>query len=222
MLQALNPAARELGLRPGMALNAAQLLSRDFATADYDLAAVERCQQFLAAWAYRFSSQVSLHYPRALLLEVHSSLALLGPWPRLEQRLRTELDALGYRHRIVLAPNPAAARALANAHAELAVDERELPRAIAQLPVNRAGLPGEMASALARMGLRQLRQVLELPREGLARRFPSQLLGHLDQLLGHRPLGLDFYLPPDEFSTRIELNFEVASHQALLLSLIHI
>ena len=94
VLQALNPAARELGLRPGMALNAAQLLSRDFATADYDLAAVERCQQFLAAWAYRFSSQVSLHYPRALLLEVHSSLALLGPWPRLEQRLRTELDAL--------------------------------------------------------------------------------------------------------------------------------
>ena len=49
MLQALNPAARELGLRPGMALNAAQLLSRDLATADYDLAAVERCQQFLAA-----------------------------------------------------------------------------------------------------------------------------------------------------------------------------
>lgn len=219
VLQALNPAARELGLRPGMALNAAQLLSRDFATADYDLAAVERCQQFLAAWAYRFSSQVSLHYPRALLLEVHSSLPLLGPWPRLEQRLRTELDALGYRHRIVLAPNPAAARALANVHAELAVDERELPQAIAQLPVNRAGLPGEMVGALTRMGLRQLRQVLALPRAGLARRFPSQLLGYLDQLLGHRPLGLDFYLPPDEFSTRIELNFEVASHQALLFPL---
>ena len=219
VLQALNPAARELGLRPGMALNAAQLLSRDFATADYDLAAVERCQQFLAAWAYRFSSQVSLHYPRALLLEVHSSLALLGPWPRLEQRLRTELDALGYRHRIVLAPNPAAARALANVHASLAVDERELPQAIAQLPINRAGLPGEMVGALTRMGLRQLRQVLELPREGLARRFPPKLLEHLDQLLGHRPLGLDFYLPPDEFSTRIELNFEVASHQALLFPL---
>lgn len=219
VLQTINGAARELGLRPGMALTAAQLLSRDFATADYDLAAVERCQQFLAAWAYRFSSQVSLHYPRALLLEVHSSLALLGPWPRLEARLRAELDDLGYRHRIVLAPNPAAARALANAHDGLAVAEHELSRAIERLPVNRAGLPGEMATALTRMGLRQLRQVLQLPRAGLARRFPPVLLEQLDLLLGHRPLGLDFYLPPDEFATRIELNFEVESHQALLFPL---
>lgn len=219
VLQALNASARELGLRPGMALTAAQLLSRDFATADYDLAAVEHCQQFLAAWAYRFSSQVSLHYPRALLLEVHSSLALLGPWPRLEAHLRTELEALGYRHRIVLAPNPAAARALVNVHDGLAVAEHELPQAIERLPVNRAGLPVEMASALTRMGLRQLRQVLQLPRAGLARRFTPGLLEQLDLLLGRRPLGLDFYLPPDEFVTRIELNFEVESHQALLFPL---
>ncbi|MGG6904820.1 UNVERIFIED_CONTAM: DNA polymerase Y family protein, partial [Pseudomonas aeruginosa] len=58
-LQAVNPAARALGLRPGQSLIAAQALSRDFATAEYDLAAVERWQAFLAAWAYGFSSQVS-------------------------------------------------------------------------------------------------------------------------------------------------------------------
>lgn len=219
VLQTLNPAARDLGLRPGMTLSAAQLLSRDFTTADYDLAAVERCQQFLAAWAYRFSSQVSLRYPRALLLEVHSSLALLGPWSRLEQRLRMELNTLGYRHRIVLAPNPAAARALANVSDGLAIDDRELPQAIARLPVNRASLPDEMSTALIRMGLRQIGQVLQVPRESLARRFPPRLLEQLDQLLGHRPLGLEFYLPPDEFITRIELNFEVQSHQALLFPL---
>ena len=67
VLQALNPAARELGLRPGMALNAAQLLSRDFATADYDLAAVERCQQFLAAWA--FCAISSFNFTKLLALE---------------------------------------------------------------------------------------------------------------------------------------------------------
>ncbi|MDD0843744.1 Y-family DNA polymerase [Pseudomonas sp. Gutcm_11s] len=220
VLQTLNPAARELGLRPGMTLSAAQLLSRDFATADYDPAAVERCQQFLAAWAYRFSSQVSLHYPRTLLLEVESSLGLFGPWPRLESRLRSELDELGYQRRIVLAPNPAAARALANAYDGLAVNnETALARAIGQLPVQRAGLSRDEAEALTRMGLRQVHKVLQLPRETLARRFPASLLEQLDRLLGRRPLGLDFYLPPDEFSLRIELNFEVESHQALLFPL---
>jgi protein ImuB len=39
---------------------------------------------------------------------------------------------------------------------------------------------------------------------------------HLDQLLGLRNLGLDFYQPPDRFETRLELNFDVESHQALL------
>lgn len=220
VLQALNPAARELGLRPGMPLSAAQLLSHDFSTAEHDLAAVARCQEFLAAWAYRFSSQVSLHYPRTLLLEVHSSLNLFGPWPRLEARLREELDQLGYQRRIVLAPNPAAARALANVHDGLAItDEVALAQAIGRLPVQRAGLGREEAEALQRMGLRRLDAVLRLPRETLARRFPASLLEQLDRLLGRRPLALDFYLPPDQFSTRIELNFEVQSHQALLFPL---
>lgn len=220
LLQALTPTARELGLRPGMTLSAAQLLSRDFATAEYDLVAIEHCQQFLAAWAYRFSSQVSLHYPRALLLEVHSSLGLFGPWPRLEARLREELDQLGYQRRIVLAPNPVAARVLANVQDGLVINSTtELESAIGRLPVQRAGLCPEEVEALTRMGLRRLDAVLQLPRATLARRFPASLLEQLDRLLGRRPLGLDFYVPPDEFSTRVELNFEVESHQALLFPL---
>src|SRR5690606_36199967 len=81
-IQAVNPAARALGLRPGQSLTAAQALSQNFATAEYDQTAIERGQQLLAAWAYRFSAQVSLHYPCCLLMEVHSCLGLFGPWPR--------------------------------------------------------------------------------------------------------------------------------------------
>lgn len=220
VLQAVNPAARALGLRPGQSLIAAQALTRAFATAEYDLASIERWQQFLAAWAYGFSSQVSLHYPRCLLLEVQSSLGLFGPWPRLEARLREELNTLGFQHRITLAPNPAAARILANVHDGLAITDTEtLPGLLAALPVERTGLPREVASSLARMGLRTLKQVLELPRDGLAQRFPSGVLKHIDTLLGHRPLALDFHRPPDAFDTRLELNFEVESHQALLFPL---
>ncbi len=220
VLQTLNPAARALGLRAGQSLSAAQALSRDFATAEYDPAQIEHWQRFLAAWAYRFSSQVSLDYPRALLLEVESSFALFGPWPRFEARLREELSALGFRHRIVAAPNPLAARVLANAHDGLAVATTEqLRQAIGQLPVERSGLPREMATSLQRMGLRRLHQVLALPRNSLARRFPAELLRHLDSLLGERPLALGYYQPPDRFDLRIELNFDVESHQALLFPL---
>ncbi|MGY2094705.1 Y-family DNA polymerase [Pseudomonas simiae] len=219
VLQTVNDAARALGLRPGQSLTAAHALAKTFASAEYDPAEIERYQQFLAAWAYQFSSQVSLYYPRALLFEIESSLGLFGPWPRFEARLRRELTELGFRHRIVAAPNPAAARVLANIYDGLAVQDDGLMQALAPLPIDRAGLDPQAATALSRMGLRTLAQVQALPRHTLARRFDAGLLKHLDALVGQRPLGLAFYQPPDRFDVRIELNFDVQSHQALLFPL---
>ena len=220
VLLAVNAAARESGLRPGQALATAQALAHGFAMVEYDPDEAARWQRFLAAWAYRFSSLVSLHGSHALVLEVAGSHALFGPWPQFQARLREELAALGFRHRIVAAPNPAAARALANAHDGLAVaGEAAMRQALGQLPVQRAGFAPEVATAFTRMGLRTLRQVLALPRDSLARRFPPQVLRHLDTLLGERPLPLDWYQPPDRFEARIELGYEVESSQALLFPL---
>ncbi len=217
VLQAVNPAASALGLRAGQPLTTAQALAGHFTCVDHDPAAIEPLQQLLAAWAYRFSSQVSVHYPRVLLLEVESSLGLFGPWPAFEARLRAELSALGFRHRIVLASNPVAARMLANCHDGLALTCAEQTRAaLEQLPIERVGLPAEAASAFARMGLHRLGQVMALPRQALARRFAAPVQLHLDRLLGLRPMALAFYLPPDRFDARLELNFDVESHQALL------
>ena len=219
VLQTVNDAARALGLRSGQSLTAAHALVKTFTCAEYDPVEIERWQQFLAAWAYRFSSQVSVYYPRALLFEIESSLGLFGPWPQFEARLRQELTELGFRHRIVAAPNPAAARVLANLHDGLAVGDEALPHALAPLPIDRAGLDPAAATALSRMGLRTLAQVQALPRHTLARRFDACLLKHLDALTGQRPLALAFYQPPDRFDVRIELNFDVQSHQALLFPL---
>lgn len=220
VLQSVNCAAAKLGLRAGQTLTAARALADGFTCVEVDPARVDQIQQLLAAWAYRFSAQVSLHYPRALLLEVGSSLQLFGPWPLFEARLRQELEALGLRHRIVIASNPVAARMLANAHDGLAVTSAEQTRAaLLQLPIGKIGLPADAAQAFARMGLRRLGEVLALPREALARRFAAQVQLHLDQLLGVRSVGLDFYQPPDRFETRLELNFDVESHQALLFPL---
>ncbi|WP_434557662.1 Y-family DNA polymerase [Pseudomonas sp. Z4-20] len=220
VLQAVNEPARALGLRPGQTMTAAQALSKGFATAEYDAAQIEHWQQFLAAWAYRFSSQVSVHYPRTVVFEIESSLGLFGPWPVFEARLRDELTELGFRHRIVAAPNPVAARVLANAYDALVVPDGETLQAyLEHMPVDRIGLAPDVATALSRMGLRRLDQVQALPRHTLARRFEADVLKHFDALTGNRPLALSFYLPADRFDVRIELNYDVQSHQALLFPL---
>lgn len=219
-LHAVNPAARALGLRRGMALTAAQALAGNFAIAEYDPEDEARWHRLLAGWAYRFSSQVSLQFPHALVLEIRGSLGLFGPWPRFEAQLREGLTELGFGHRIVAAPNPVAARVLANAHDGLAVGEGEpLRRALGQLPIRRAGFAPDVITAFTRMGLRALQQVWELPRDGVARRFPAEVLHHLDALRSLREFAWEGYRPPDRFDQRIELGYEAESSQALLFPL---
>ena len=119
VLHAVSPAARRLGLRRGMLLSAAQVLTRDFAIQDHDPRLDQQAYAMLATWAYGFSSQVSTDFAPALILEIGASRALFGEWPDIERRLRSELTKLGFRHRLVAAPFPHAARVLAQA-----LDER--------------------------------------------------------------------------------------------------
>ncbi|MBD8880761.1 DNA polymerase Y family protein [Rhodanobacter sp. 7MK24] len=219
-LHAVNPAAAAAGLRAGMRLTAAHALLPDVAMVDHDPQAEACWQRFLAAWAYRHSSQVSAQWPGCIVLEVRASFGLLGPWPRIEARLREELDALGFTHRIAMAPTPRAARVLAGLRDGLAVvDPAALHDLLDRVPARRALLPDDAGERLHRMGLRELRAVRALPADSVRRRFGLLLLQHLDRLYGNADDPLAYYAPPDRFDSRIELECEVESHTALLFPL---
>lgn len=219
VLRAVSPSARAAGLRPGMLLSAAQVLVQDLHLHDYDPTAEQHTRQLLASWAYAYSSQVSLDFPHALVMEIGASRALFGDWLTIEQRLRNELHELGFRHRLVAAPTAHAARVLANVHDGLGIDAQQLPAALAQLPLPRCGLPSEAVTVLGRSGLRTLGAVLELPRDSLARRFSPEVLQQLDALRGLPTAPLRYYQPPDRFDARIEFEYEIESSQALLFPL---
>ena len=63
----VNDAARAAGLHVGQRLSAAQALLSHFEAAPYDRESVERWHWFLAAVAYRYSSEVSL-LPHAIVM----------------------------------------------------------------------------------------------------------------------------------------------------------
>ena len=219
-LHAVNAAAAAAGLAPGMRLVAAHALLGDFAMVEHEASAEARVQRFLAAWAYRHSSQVSVQWPACVLLEVRGSFGLLGPWPRIEARLRGELDTLGFRHRIAMAPTPRAARVLAGLEDGLAITHAAtLATRLDQVPVRRACLPEGLGVRLQRMGIADLRSLRALPPDALRRRFGLPLLEHLDRLYGQADDPLQYYQPPDHFDARVELGHEVESHTALLFPL---
>ncbi|GAA0244996.1 Y-family DNA polymerase [Rhodanobacter caeni] len=214
-----NREAREAGLHVGQRLSAAQALLTRFDAVPYDRAAVDRWHRFLAAVAYRYSSEVSL-LPHAIVLEVSRSMSLFGPWPRLEAMLRADLAALGFRHRITAAPTPHAAHVLAGVSDGQAVLTPDAMRqALQRVPIGKSRLPAMATETLPGMGIRTLGQLLALPRDGLRRRFGAGLLEMLDRLTGDLPAGLDSYRPPDVFDLRIELMHEVENIASLVFPL---
>lgn len=219
-LHAVNARAAQAGLKPGMRLSAAHALLSDVTTVAHDAEGEARWHRFLAAWAYRHSSLVSAQWPGCVLLEARASFKLLGPWPRFEARLREELAALGFAHRIALAPTPRAARVLAGLRDGLAVTSvPAMHELLARVPVRRAALPGDAGERLHRMGIRDLRALRALPRDSLRRRFGLELLQHLDRQHGDIDDPLEFYSPPDRFDSRVELGYEVEHHPPLLFPL---
>lgn len=219
-LYAVNASAAAAGLSPGMRLSAAHALLADVATLERDAHAEARWHRFLAAWAYRHSSLVSAQWPGCVVLEARASFQLLGPWPRFEARLRQELGALGFSHRIALAPTPRAARVLAGLRDGMAVTSvPAMQDILAKVPVRRAGLPDDAGERLHRMGVRDLRALRALPRDSLRRRFGLELLSHVDAVYGDAEDPLDYYAPPDHFDSRIELGYEVEHHPPLLFPL---
>lgn len=219
VLHAVSPAARQLGVRRGMLLSAAQVLTRNLRVVDYDPRAEQATRQLLASWLYGFSSQVSMAFPHALALEIGASRALFGDWPSIETRLQEGLQALGFRYRVVAAPNPHAAWVLTHVHARLGVAAEQLDATLAQVPVERSGLAADAVTVLARSGLRTLGAAFQLPRDSLARRFSPAVLAHLDALRGIHTPPLRYYQPPDRFEARIEFDYEIESTQAMLFPL---
>jgi len=216
----VNAPAQRNGVRAGHVLAAARALCARVQARARDAAAEKRLLQSFAAWAYRFSSQVALSEPDALLIEVGASLKLFRGWPALERCLRQELAVIGYTPALAVAPAAAAARILAARHDGFFADQPgSMLAALAAVPIAGSGLANSVITLLYNVGMRTLREVFALPRPELARRVGPEALATLDRLRGSEQEALKFYRPPDRFAHRIEFDYRIEAWPPLLFPL---
>jgi protein ImuB len=171
----------------------------------------------LAAWSGRFSSEVSLQPPHAIVLEAGRSLRLFGGPEALLGRVCTGVAGLGYHARCCLAPTPAGALTLAACGEQgLIADSGALRTALSRLPLAALDLGERELADLWRMGLRRVGELLRLPRSGLAERLGVGRVQALERLLGERPDPRFPFEPPPRYRGCLELPAEVASAAALV------
>lgn len=184
----LNAAALRLGLRRGMALTDARALCPDLITRPHDPEAQAQTLDALRRWALRYAPWVARDGDDGLMLDITGAAHLMGGEGAMAQDITARLGRAGLTAHCGLADTKGAAWALARFKATddspaIAAPGQSL-RAVGPLPLAALRLDGDTCAALDRMGLRVVRDLTQLPRATLARRFGQQVLLRLDQALG--------------------------------------
>ena len=210
--------AERMGISAGMTLSAACTCCPGLKVHRIDKIAREKRLDALAAWALQFSPMVSLHPPCSFLLEAGGSINYFGSLTAIRDTIAREL-AERWKHVFCQAttPTPTASLMLAQAGHNLVVERgADLRSVLGPLSIEVLSLDDKRKQQLNKTGVRILRDLWRLPSGGLARRFGTDLVTHLDQALGKLPDPLNTYRIPPRFSDTREFSFDIDEQQSLL------
>ncbi|MBA3479043.1 MAG: DNA polymerase Y family protein, partial [Lautropia sp.] len=220
-----NAAAQALGVHPAQKRATALALAPTLIVRERDGAREQEALQQLGCWALQYTPRLSLQMPDAahaqagLLLDIEPSLRLFGGLEALQRRLRLELHALGYQVAIGCAPTATAAWLFARWQDGLvARSETQLSIRLAHLPVGLLASLDERRETIEAIGVRVFRDLSQLPRSGLARRFGKALLLEMDLALGRQPELRHWFQAPLQFASTLELLADVEHAEALLFA----
>ena len=218
-----NPAAIEAGIHAGQAVAAAKALAGELRVVERKPEAERDALERIASWAAQYTPMACLD-PQGVVLEVESSLKLFGGHARLTSAIRRGVRDMGFNATLGVAPTPLAARLFARAESHgravrgcLAL--ADLRERLSELPLFLLDWPDQALARLADLGMLRLRDVMQLPAEGLARRFGPEILDSLERLLGRSPDPRKPHVPPQRFRSRLELPCDVEGVEALLFPL---
>ncbi|BAO43727.1 Y-family DNA polymerase [Thiolapillus brandeum] len=210
-----NIPARQQGLHPGMVLNAALVLVPGLCLHERDRKREQRQLEAIAAWAWRYSSRISLD-PLLLLLEVGGSARLFGGRDALLEQLREDPLAPAALEYQALAPSPGAAALLARVRPGCRVETfRELRQTLETIPLAQLTRNARLLDLMRGIGLSRIGDALSLPRPELARRVGPEPALLLDRLLGRAPDPRPLWQPPEHFRQSLLLLAEIEQAPAL-------
>jgi protein ImuB len=205
-IQAVNPAARALGLKPCLAVADARAWVPHLIVLPLDPEADAADLKRLADWATRFSPLVATDGTDGLMLDIAGCAHLWGSEPRMLADLDRHMRAFGLQYRAAIADTIGAAWGMARFATgtnQIAAHGRQ-SAALADLPPQALRLPAELYAQLQRLGLKRIADLLALPRAALARRFGAELMDRLDQALGRQDETLSPLLPPPQCYVRMD------------------
>lgn len=190
LLTAVDEAAERLGLHTGMALAQARAMHPAIEAVAEEAEADAALLDTIADWCLRYTPLVACNAPDGLLLDIGGCAHLYGGEQALVSDLGRRIARAGFAYRVAIAGTIGAAHAAARFGEPAAYaqgDERDI---ISPLPLAALRLEPATVASLARVGLKRVGDIIDLPRSPLTARFGAGLMRQLDRALGqeHEPL----------------------------------
>ena len=177
-MHGVDPPLAALGVAPGQRATDVMALHPGLAVAYADPAGEPAALGRLAAWMRRWSPLTRPDGTDGIALDATGCAHLFGGEVAMLADVRSRLAGLGVTARLAVAPNHAAAHALARRETSgagdgdpVVVESGEEAEALSQLPVGALRIDPASAAVLRRLGLRTIGQLAALPRPALKKRF---------------------------------------------------
>lgn len=197
IVAAIDGAAGELGLSPGITIAHAQALVPDLHIVESAPEEDEAALRKLAGWCMGYSPLVAPDPPDGIWIDVAGTAHLFGGEAKLMADLVRRLSRNGLRARAAVADAPGAAWGVARYGGEPVVPPGRCVDAVAGLSTAALRLPAETLQVLSKLGVDRVGQLAAMPRAPMVRRFGKEVALRLDQAFGHAFEPIDPMLPEE-------------------------
>ena len=184
LISAVNDAAAQIGLEPGLPLANARAICPDVEVFDADEAADAALLDAIADWCDRFTPLVALDPPHGLCLDITGCAHLFGGEAEMLRTICEALRAQGFMVSAAIAGTSVCARTLKRYEHGRIVRDGDEAAAVKPLPLFALGADAAIARGLHRAGLKTIGDVAAREPHEITARFGAAFTTLIRQALG--------------------------------------
>lgn len=221
VIVASNAIAQEYGIVIGMALADARAIFPSLKVADDKPGLNEKLLTKIAEWCIRFSPFVSIDPPDGIIIDATGCSHLWGGDDHYVATISKKLKKCGYTTRIAIADSIGAVWGIARfSNQSLIIRNGQHVNALFELPPNALRLDNDTIDKLVKLGLRQVKDFISMPRSALRRRFGLQFLQRVNQALGIQEEIIQPLIPIEPYEERLPCLEPIATATGIEIALL--
>jgi protein ImuB len=221
VITAANPLAQQHGLLPGMALADARAILPSLQAYDNKPALAAQLIQRIAEWCIRFTPVAAPDGSDGIILDASGCTHLWGNEKAYVTDIVNRIYAKGYCAKAAIADTIGTAWAIARFRKEHVsiVEAGKQTEAILYLPPAALRLESEVIDKLNKLGLRQIKDFISMPRSALRRRFGNNMILRIHQALGVEEEIIQPVYPVEPYQERLPCLEPIATRTGIEIAL---